>query len=234
MILSPTEPLSHAFAGLGREALGAIHAYPLLKVGLAAIGLVVLGGLIRRAMPLAGGFLRLLGNIGLIYAILAGLVAVVHHGALGTALGTASGDAAEELTVSGRETRVPLAEDGHYWVRAEVNGVPMRFLVDTGATLTTVSPHSADSANLRPSRWGQEVELNTANGRTVAPLATIDTLRIGTITAHHVQAVVAPGLGETNVLGMNVLSRLAGWRVEGHTMILTPLHPNGAKPTDGV
>jgi aspartyl protease family protein len=110
-------------------------------------------------------------------------------------------------------------------VRAEVNGVKRRFLVDTGATLTTLSPGSADAASIRLKRWGQTVVLSTANGRTTGTLATIDSLRVGNVVARHIDAVVAPGLGETNVLGMNFLSRLAGWRVEGKTMILIPHHP---------
>jgi aspartyl protease family protein len=37
--------------------------------------------------------------------------------------------------------------------------------------------------------------------------------------------VIAPNIGETNVIGMNLLSRLASWRVEGDTMILRPNNP---------
>ena len=63
--------------------------------------------------------------------------------------------------------------------------------------------------------------------RVVGTLATIDSLQVGNIVARHIDAVVAPGLGETNVLGMNFLSRLSGWRVEGREMILVPHHPVG-------
>ena len=37
--------------------------------------------------------------------------------------------------------------------------------------------------------------------------------------------MIAPNIGETNVIGMNLLSRLASWRVEGRTMILVPHNP---------
>jgi aspartyl protease family protein len=69
------------------------------------------------------------------------------------------------------------------------------------------------------------VILKTANGQTMAELVTIKELRFGNIVARDRDAVVAPGLGETNVLGMNFLSRLKSWRVEGRTLVLVPNNP---------
>ena len=224
--LSDAKPLLHAFAGLWAQALALFHTEPLLRIALGAMALVLVGGLIRRAVPLLGGVLRFVGNIGLIYAMIAAILQVAQGNGFGLGLDVPLGATSEPgQSVSGGETRVPMAPDGHFWVRAEVNGVSRRFLVDTGATLTTLSPGSADAASIRPKRWGEAVELNTANGRTTGTLATIDSLRVGNVVARHIDAVVAPGLGETNVLGMNFLSRLAGWRVEGKTMILIPHHP---------
>ena len=67
--------------------------------------------------------------------------------------------------------------------------------------------------------------MQTANGAVAAKLTTIDDLRFGNVAAQGIDAIIAPGLGPTNVIGMNVLSRLASWRVEGRTMILVPHHP---------
>ena len=50
--------------------------------------------------------------------------------------------------------------------------------------------------------------------------------------ARGIDAIIAPGLGPTNVIGMNVLSRLASWRVEGQTMILVPQHPQPTASAD--
>jgi aspartyl protease family protein len=64
-------------------------------------------------------------------------------------------------------------------------------------------------------------------------LTTIDDLRFGNVAAHGLDAIIAPGLGPTNVIGMNLLSRLSSWRVEGRTMILVPHHPQpGAQSVD--
>ncbi|MFA9200204.1 MAG: TIGR02281 family clan AA aspartic protease [Cypionkella sp.] len=128
-------------------------------------------------------------------------------------------------TVEGGETRVPLHPDGHFWIRAEINGVSAPFLVDTGATLTAVSVPLAARAGLEPRTGGMPVRIATANGTVSAELTTIDALRFGNVKAGGLDAVIAPNIGETNVIGMNLLSRLKSWRVEGQTLILVPHHP---------
>ena len=127
-----------------------------------------------------------------------------------------------EQRIEGEETLIPLAADGHYWLVAEVNGVPTRFLVDTGATLTAFSEGSARAAGLEPRTGGLPVMLGTANGTVTAELTTVTKLAFGNIEAEGLDAVIAPNLGRTNVLGMNFLSRLEGWRVENGDLILDP------------
>jgi aspartyl protease family protein len=127
--------------------------------------------------------------------------------------------------VEGRETRVPMAPDGHFWIRANMNGVPISFLVDTGATLTAVSSETARRVGLQPREVGIPIRMQTANGTVAAQLTTIDDLRFGNVAAHGIDAIIAPGLGPTNVIGMNLLSRLASVRFDGQTMVLVPHHP---------
>jgi aspartyl protease family protein len=131
-----------------------------------------------------------------------------------------------EQTVSGGETRVELARDGHFWLAAQVNGVPTNFLVDTGATFTAVGSDLAEQAMLRRGGDGFTVMLATANGMVPAEPAIIEELTVGNISAVGLEAVVLETMGETNVLGMNFLSQLESWRVEGDTLILRP----GAAP----
>lgn len=127
-----------------------------------------------------------------------------------------------EQTVAGGETRIPLAPDGHYWVRATINGQRANFLIDTGATITAVSPAIAEAASLAPRRGGIPIQIKTANGAVAAQLASADSIAFGNIAAEGLDVVIAPGLGETNIIGMNFLSRLDGWRVEKNVLILTP------------
>ena len=78
-----------------------------------------------------------------------------------------------------------------------------------------------------PRPGGLPVTVNTANGPVSAELSTIDELRFGNVAARGLDVVIAPSLGKTNVVGMNLLSRLASWRVDNQTneMILVPNHP---------
>ena len=133
-----------------------------------------------------------------------------------------------EQVVEGGETRLQRAADGHYWLRAEINGHPANFLVDTGATLTAVSSETAAAVGLEPRQAGVPVRMQTANGPVNAELTTIDELRFGNIAARGLDAVIAPGLGPTNVIGMNFLSRLASVRLEGDRMILVPHNSQAA------
>ena len=130
-----------------------------------------------------------------------------------------------EQSVVGGETRVELSPDGQYWLNAEVNGVPARFLVDTGATLTAISEPTARAAGLEERRDRLPVMMTTANGTISVGTTTIEELRFGNVAAFGLDAVLAPNIGETNVIGMNLLSRLAQWRVEQGVLILVPNVP---------
>ena len=123
--------------------------------------------------------------------------------------------------VDGTETRINMAADGHFWADVTIDGVPRRMLVDSGATTSAISDATArDTALEQDSPF--PVVLNTANGRVTARTATARRVVLGGIVAHDLPVVVSPAFGSTDVLGMNFLSRLASWKVEGRTLILNP------------
>ena len=196
---------------------------PLLAMALLSMALVLAGGLLRHLSPLLGGRVKGVGNIGLFGALLLTVMQIVRVNQ-NVDFGLPQLGLPEQQ-VSGKETRVPIARDGHFWVDAQVNGVPRRFLVDTGATVTAISPELAEAARVTEQPMRQPILLRTANGTVSAQLVTIDEVRIGNVAARNLDAVVAPGMQGTSVLGMNFLSRLASWRVEGRTLILVPHHP---------
>jgi aspartyl protease family protein len=131
----------------------------------------------------------------------------------------------DDQRVVGKELRVRLSPDGHFWVLASINGVRTRMLVDSGATVTAVSEATARSARIDTGRGLTPVVLRTANGTAPAETGSIDELRAGNIVARNLKVVTAPGLGGLDVLGMNFLSQLKSWRVEGQTLILVPHNP---------
>ena len=138
----------------------------------------------------------------------------------------------DDQKVEGKELRVRMASDGHFWVRASVNGVERRMLIDSGATITALSQSTAQAAGVDAHSTLAPVVLRTANGATPARTGSVDELRVGNIVARNLKIVTAPGLGSLDVLGMNFLSKLDSWRVEGRTLILVPHHPQDVAGKD--
>ena len=125
----------------------------------------------------------------------------------------------------GRTLRIPMAEDGHFWVRGLINGHSQRFLIDSGATTIALGEGVAQAAGVAADTGfgsGFGVPIDTANGTIVAHRATIAKLDVGGIERRDVGVVIAPEFGDMNVLGMNFLSSLSRWSVEGHTLVLEP------------
>jgi aspartyl protease family protein len=131
--------------------------------------------------------------------------------------------------VVGKEMRVPMADDGHFWVTVRFGHIERKMLVDSGATVTALSTDTAEAAGLRPSPSPFPMIIQTANGSVRADTATVPELRIGNIVARDLPVVSSPAFGDMDVIGMNFLSRLKSWRVEGRTLILTPNHPQDGK-----
>jgi len=134
--------------------------------------------------------------------------------------------------VVGKEMRVPIASDGHFWVRVKLGtnsgGIERRMLVDSGATLTAISADTAQQAGIEPNATVMPVTMQTANGAVQAQTATLSELRIGNVVARDLPVVVSPAFGDMNVLGMNFLSRLKSWRVEDGVLVLVPHNPQTA------
>lgn len=131
----------------------------------------------------------------------------------------------DDQIVVGKEVRIRMSPDGHFWARATIGGVSRRMLVDSGATVTALSTGTAAAAGLDVRQPLFPMVIQTANGTVAAQTATVARLDLGNVTARDLAVVVSPAFGDTDVLGMNFLSRLKEWRVEGNTLILLPHHP---------
>jgi aspartyl protease family protein len=193
---------------------------PLLLVAAVAVLAVYLGGLLARRLPWTGGTLRVLGNLVLVGVLVLTAMRFVRLDPQFDALMPRFGMPVQ--SVAGGETRVPLSADGHYWIEATVNGSTQRFMVDTGATLSALSVGAARDAGVEPDPLRLPVLVRTAGGTTRAELAHVEDLRFGNIVAKDLDAIITGDTGGLNVLGMNFLSRLKGWRVEDGVLILTP------------
>lgn len=114
--------------------------------------------------------------------------------------------------------------DGHYVFPGTINGQPVTFLLDTGATLVSVPAGLAGKLGLKAGAYQQSI---TANG-TVATRATrLDALAFGPFALGDVPASINPGMaGDQVLLGMSVLKHLE-FTQRGDTLILRALKPNG-------
>jgi aspartyl protease family protein len=127
-----------------------------------------------------------------------------------------------EPVQAGGSVRILRGDDGHYSVSAKVNGRTVRFLVDTGATTSTMSRSSALAAGVDVPDSGFGVMVETASGTAMMRRARIRELAIGSIRRDDVAILVSDDIEDLNLLGMNYLSSLSAWRVEGRELILTP------------
>ncbi len=115
------------------------------------------------------------------------------------------------------------ARDGHFGVRATVNGKAVMFMVDTGASYVTLTNSVAASLGIDTNALRYEIPMQTANGVAYAAPATVDMLTIGPIERRKLNVVVAPpGALDVSLLGMNFLDTLSGYAISGDRLTLTP------------
>ena len=129
-------------------------------------------------------------------------------------------EATGEPVRQGQELRVPMAIDGHFWVTGTVNGTKVKFLVDSGATMTTIDRNSARDAGITLTESRNQV-VRTGNGFVRVATGRASELAIGPITRRSFPLHVADN-ENLNVLGMNFLSTLDRWGVEGRWLVLVP------------
>jgi aspartyl protease family protein len=181
---------------------------------------LVASALAVRRVPIGQGLKMAAGWVLIFAAAFVGFTLKDDFMALGRrVMRETSGEA--QMVQTGKETRIRKAEDGHFWVDAKVNGERVRFLVDSGATTTSLSTSAARRAGVKPD-GGFPVLVNTANGVVTARRAHVRELKVGTIERSNLAVETADAFGETSVLGMNFLSSLSGWGVDGQWLVLKP------------
>jgi aspartyl protease family protein len=107
----------------------------------------------------------------------------------------------------------PADANGNVVVEAEIDGAPLRLLVDTGASLVTLTPWDARAAGIEPDRLAFTGRFTTANGLVSFAPVTLREIRIGQLIVDNVPGAVDERLGGS-LLGMSFLSRLRSYRME--------------------
>jgi aspartyl protease family protein len=177
--------------------------------------MLVLGSLMTRREPAARLVTMALAWI-VIFA--AGFVLFTFRDNFGWVAQRLKAEAVGTPVEQGRETRIPMAIDGHFWVVGRLNGERVRFLVDSGATMTTVDRDTALKAGVAVSPERDQF-VRTGNGIIRVSTGRAARLRIGGIERQDVGLQIADN-DDLNVLGMNFLSSLSRWGVEGRWLVL--------------
>jgi len=105
-----------------------------------------------------------------------------------------------------REVVLQRNRQGHYVANGTINGVPVTFLLDTGATDVAIPAAIARKAGLKQGYISQAA---TANGIIQVYSTTLDELQLGNIRLHDIKASITPSMGgETILLGMSALKQV--------------------------
>jgi aspartyl protease family protein len=111
-------------------------------------------------------------------------------------------------------------EGGHYVVEAHINGTPIRFMVDTGASDVVLTPSDARRIGFNPNTLNYTRQYHTANGIVAGAPVVLDTVRVGPIELDRVRASVNRAEMGASLLGMSFLSRLSGYEVSNGVLTL--------------
>jgi len=177
--------------------------------------MLVLGALINRREPVAKMLVMAIAWVAIFGG---GFVLFTFRDDLSFVAQRLRTEATGEPIVAGREVRIPMAIDGHFWVEGAINGSPVKFLVDSGATVTTIDRATAIRAGATVEDARDQL-VRTGNGMIRVSRGRARSLQIAAIERENVGLHIVEG-DDMNVLGMNFLSSLTRWSVEGRWLVL--------------
>jgi aspartyl protease family protein len=191
---------------------------------LAVLGAVIASGILGSGLPIGQVARTLAIWLVIIVALVAGYQFRYELQDIGSRLtaGLIPGSPISLTDSDGRKSVIlEKYDDGHFEARGEVNGRPVRFVVDTGATTTVLTSADAATAGYDVSTLAFNIPISTANGTARAARITAEELRIGAIFRNRqVLLVASPGQLGQSLLGMSFLSSLSGYNVRGDRMVL--------------
>ncbi|HEY1750657.1 MAG TPA: TIGR02281 family clan AA aspartic protease [Caulobacteraceae bacterium] len=118
------------------------------------------------------------------------------------------------------EAAIAKSGDGHFWADGQVDGHPVHFLIDTGATSVFLTSADARSLGIDPSSLAYSQAVTTANGPAHAAPVKLGEITVGGAQVADVQAFVIDNGLETSLLGMSFLGRLTKFEATQDTMTL--------------
>lgn len=181
-----------------------------------------------------------LAYLGLLMVAIGGYLMVEFRGRMGEALRTAAAwglivvglmagyglwqdlrpnPLPRQTVIAGDEIRLPRAADGHYYLTLTIDGTPIAFMVDTGASQVVLRLSDAERLGIDPARLAFIGEARTANGTVRTARVTLNDVALGPHRDARLTAVVNEGDLDTSLLGMSYLGRYSV-EITGGEMIL--------------
>ncbi len=114
----------------------------------------------------------------------------------------------------------PVSSDGHFYIRAGINGIPVTFLVDTGASHIVLSPADAEKLGIKTDDLRFDRVYETANGTVRGSSIRINDLKIGTMHLEDIGASINEATMRNSLLGMTFFKRLKSYEVENDVLTL--------------
>ncbi|MBY6138076.1 TIGR02281 family clan AA aspartic protease [Leisingera daeponensis] len=127
----------------------------------------------------------------------------------------------QSVAIDAGRVEVPRSPDGHYYLTLEVNGAPVQFLVDTGASQVVLNERDATSAGIDTGSLAYLGRASTANGEVRTASVWVDEISLGGITDKNVRVWVNQGELEQSLLGMGYLQRWSSIEIRNGALVLT-------------
>ncbi|MFZ3583373.1 retropepsin-like aspartic protease family protein [Loktanella sp. DJP18] len=129
--------------------------------------------------------------------------------------------APQQSVAVGGEIVLPRQADGHFYARLDVNGAPLTFMVDTGASQMVLSRDDAAQVGIDTDALRYLGQASTANGTVRTAGVTLDQVSLGGVTEADVPAVVNDGAMDGSLLGMSYLRNFSNIQIRDNELILT-------------
>ncbi|MBT5074695.1 MAG: TIGR02281 family clan AA aspartic protease [Kordiimonadaceae bacterium] len=191
--------------------LAASLAYDFLL--LALIGAALIGHVLSnpgQSLRNIAGWVLIFGILGLGYSIWNG------NGRLAAEFNPAAG-IMDENAITYRADR-----SGHYFVKADINGSEIDFMVDTGATHIVLNMQDAEKIGYDLDQLSFSIPASTANGTVYSAPVKFDSVIVGPIRVENVEGFVNQGELDISLLGMSFLNQLSGYEVRDGLLTLYP------------
>jgi aspartyl protease family protein len=115
---------------------------------------------------------------------------------------------------------IQKSQDGHFYIMLKMNGVNVLFLIDTGATTTSLTAKDAERIGIDVSKLKFNQMVNTANGTSFVASTEVKDVIIGGTKIDSMWVMVSKNMDGQSLLGMNFLNRMKGYEVRQNRMVI--------------